>query len=52
MEYKEYHNVAVPMPKFLGVASNNGFLVFLVCLVAKGAGAGVLEDFAFGGYIP
>jgi len=52
MECKEHRDIAVPMPKFLGVASNSGFFVFLLCLVAKGAGAGVLEDFAFGGYIP
>jgi hypothetical protein len=39
------------MPKFLGVASKRGFLVVLVCLVvAKGAGAGFLDDLAFGGY--
>lgn len=39
------------MPKFLGVASKSGFFVFLLCLVANGAGAGVLDDFVFGGYI-
>jgi hypothetical protein len=43
----------IPMPKFLGVASNRGFLVVLDALeVAKGAGAGFLVDLdlAFGGY--